>query len=349
MPADSSNADRSHRAWGDEENRRIEMTCRCRDCDDIPKVDGAGDVFSDPDGRWQRMHVGVRVAEGCYHGAWMTEIIRRLRGHHEPQEERIFHELLKHVAPGSTMIELGAFWSYYSLWFRAAIDGARNLMVEPDPNNLKAGRRNFAANGFIDRADFVHASLGREPRPPTAFPCESDGVTRPIAMASVDGLVRDHGLEHVAIVLADIQGAEVEMLHGAARCIAEGRLRFVVVSTHHHTISGDPLTHQKCREFLRDRGAHIIADHTVAESFSGDGLIVVSFAPEDRSLPMIPLSRNEPSRALFREIEYDLAETNDRLRDALEQRAIAERRLEAMSRSPLGRALSCLSRWGRRR
>jgi hypothetical protein len=69
MPAEADATDDSLRPWGDEENRRIEMTCRCRDCDEIPKVDGAGDVFSDADGHWQRMHNGVRIAEGCYHGA----------------------------------------------------------------------------------------------------------------------------------------------------------------------------------------------------------------------------------------------------------------------------------------
>ena len=32
----------------------------------------------------------------------------------------------------------------------------------------------------------------------------------------------------------------------AASALADGRLRFLIVSTHHHSISGDPLTHQKC-------------------------------------------------------------------------------------------------------
>ncbi len=313
--------------WSEELARRIEMTCRCRDCDEIPKVDGAGEVFYEGDDRIQRMHNGVAIIEGCYYGGWTTEIIQRLRGHHEPQEERVFHDLLKRVAPGSTMIELGAFWSYYSLWFHAAIRNACNLMVEPDPNNLAAGRRNFALNAF--QGEFVQASLGRQQRPPTPFACESDGVTRPIATVSVDGLLADHGIERVAILLADIQGAEVEMLHGAERSIAEGRIRFVVVSTHHHAISGDPLTHQKCLAFLRGHGGHVLAEHSVAQSYSGDGLIVASFAAEDGSLPPIPLSRNEPSRSLFRETEYDLAEALTRLHTIEAKLAAAHTKLAA--------------------
>jgi FkbM family methyltransferase len=260
----------------------------------------------------------------------------------------VFHELLGHVPPGSTMIELGAFWAYYSLWFHAAVDGGRNLMVEPDPHNLEAGRRNFAANGFGDRATFVQASLGRKQRPPTPFSCESDGATRPVATESVDGLVHDHEIDRVEILLADIQGAELEMLHGAEQSIAEGRLRFVVVSTHHHTISGDPLTHQKCRAFIRDRGGHILAEHSVAESFSGDGLIAASFAAEDRTLPKILLSRNEASQSLFRETEYDLADAWNRLRDTEAKLAATETEFSAVNASRLVRAARRLARILRR-
>jgi hypothetical protein len=35
----------------------------------------------------------------------------------EPQEELAFNEVLKHIGPHANMIEIGGFWSYYSLWF----------------------------------------------------------------------------------------------------------------------------------------------------------------------------------------------------------------------------------------
>ena len=87
------------------------------------------------------MHNGVKVVSGGYHGVWMAEIILRLQGHHEPQEERVFHEILQHVPARSTMLELGGFWSYYSLWFQHEIAGASNFIVEPDPHNLEIGRK----------------------------------------------------------------------------------------------------------------------------------------------------------------------------------------------------------------
>lgn len=68
-----------------EEKRRIRITIGCTDCDSIPKVPQAGAVFDGPAGRYQLMHNGIKVvADGSY-GRWMTELIRLLRGHHEPE------------------------------------------------------------------------------------------------------------------------------------------------------------------------------------------------------------------------------------------------------------------------
>jgi len=33
----------------------------------------------------QIMHNGILIKRGSYHGEWMSEIIQKLRGHHEPQ------------------------------------------------------------------------------------------------------------------------------------------------------------------------------------------------------------------------------------------------------------------------
>src|ERR1017187_8622545 len=65
------------------------------------------------------MHDGILVVRDAYSGPWMTEIIRRLHGHHEPQEELAFSRVLVVIATSEdapTMIELGGWWAYYSLW-----------------------------------------------------------------------------------------------------------------------------------------------------------------------------------------------------------------------------------------
>ncbi|MGH7237078.1 MAG: hypothetical protein ACREGF_00910, partial [Candidatus Saccharimonadales bacterium] len=103
--------------WIKDEEARVSMTISCRDSDYIPKIKNAGAITSRGGQQVQIMHNGLRVVVGGYHGEWMSRIIRELKGHHEPQEEKVFHEILKQLDDSAVMIELGAFWSYYSIWF----------------------------------------------------------------------------------------------------------------------------------------------------------------------------------------------------------------------------------------
>ena len=97
----------------------------------------------------QVMHCGVVVVRDCYYGPWMTEVIRRLKGHHEPQEEVVFHELLKRVGGDQvtpTILELGSYWAYYTLWFRHVFRDGKCILVEPDPLHRRVGDRNLSLN-----------------------------------------------------------------------------------------------------------------------------------------------------------------------------------------------------------
>ena len=96
---------------------------------------------------YRRMHNSIRVVANCYYNTqWLTDVIYGLKGHHEPQEEKCFYEILKYIPENGTMIELGAYWAYYSLWFASEIKGAKNYMIEPDPRNLEVGKKNFELN-----------------------------------------------------------------------------------------------------------------------------------------------------------------------------------------------------------
>jgi len=188
-----------------ESARRVEIACSCTDSDLIPKIADAGLVFTDGNVRYQLMHNGLKIVEGCYYGGWTTEIIRRLKGHHEPQEEKVFHEVLRHLEPDATMVELGSFWAYYSLWFQSEIKNAKNYLIEPDPNNLEVGRRNFALNSA--KGFFLQASVGKQPLEARPFLCESDSMARPVPEISIDSFVSSLGLQKIDLLLSDVQGA----------------------------------------------------------------------------------------------------------------------------------------------
>lgn len=339
--------------------RRVRMTVSCRDSDAIPKVPGGGDVLTVGGVSVQRMHNGVLIEEGCYYGPWMTEVIRALRGHHEPQEEAVFHAVMERLAesePDATMIELGSFWAYYSMWFHGRTGGNRVVCLEPDPVYLDVGRRNFALNEMS--ASFLQGAVGDEPGATTRFVAESTGEEVEVVQYDLASLMAETGLDRVSLLMVDIQGFETVLLERAADLLRAGRIRFAVVSTHHHLISGDALTHQRVLDLLRACGGHVIAEHSVPESYSGDGLIAVSFDERDRDLT-VDISHARAKESLFGELEYDLERA---LADAAQHRRVAEEQsqelaaaratLDAMVRSRswrLGAPVRALGRALRRR
>lgn len=77
---------------------RIGMTLACADADDIPTVDSADETLEVDRQRVQVMHNAVLMVAGGYFGDWMAEIIRRLHGHHKPQEEKGFGAIVNRLA-----------------------------------------------------------------------------------------------------------------------------------------------------------------------------------------------------------------------------------------------------------
>ena len=136
---------------------RIEIAAECHDCDDIPKVESAGTVLEEPEGSVQLMHNGLRIFVDSHYGSYNTEIIRRLHGHHEPQEERAFFEVLRTIRHGGTIMELGSFWAYYSLWFLTVVPESKAILVEPLESSLHAGQKNFELNQR--KGVFVRAAI----------------------------------------------------------------------------------------------------------------------------------------------------------------------------------------------
>jgi FkbM family methyltransferase len=278
----------------------------CGDCAALPKVAGAGSVLADADGeRVQVMHNGLRMIADGYCGAWMTRLIARCQGHHEPQEERVFHAIVTRLPEDATMLELGGWWSFYTLWFLQNHPRRRGFVLEPDPVHRALGEANARRNGLSP--DFITGFAGAARSPPVPFMTES-GERVTIPRRSVPSIIAEHGLERLDLLHCDAQGAEFAVLCGCADAFRAGRIRFAMISTHHWSISGDPLTHQRCLEMIVHCGGRIIAEHDVHESFSGDGLIAGCFGAEPLDWAPVPVSRNRYSTSLFRNPLYDLAE-----------------------------------------
>ncbi len=286
---------------------RAAMTISCRDADDLPRVKNAGKIIIENGKKIQITHNGIKVLAGGYYGDLIQTIIEKLKGHHEPQEEKVFHHILARInKKNPTMIELASHWSFYSLWFKKETNGTI-ICCEPDPHNIQIGRENVKINGYKegDGVFFHQSAAGSNDGQIISFTQDSNPNEQiEVPVRSVDSLCKEHDVDTLDILHMDAQGVELDALHGASELIKSGKLRFVVISTHHYVYSGDTLTHRMCEDFVRTHGGHIIASHDIQESFSGDGLIVASFDKKDKNFT-VPISYNH-AKSLFRPYQEDV-------------------------------------------
>jgi hypothetical protein len=193
---------------------------------------------------------------GAYYGAF-SQLLVINRGVHEPLEEFVFQTLLKRLPPAPRMIELGAYWAHYSMWLKKVRPQAENIMVEPDPNCLAAGRSNFARNQFV--GEFIQAAVSR-------------------GAWQIDQFLRSRGLHHVDILHVDIQGFEVEMMDGARDALRNARINYLFISTHSQQI------HRQIIRRLEEINYRIeVASDVDYETTSCDGLVFAS-SPRAKAL-----------------------------------------------------------------
>ena len=217
------------------------------------------------DEAYQVMHNGIKIKLNSYYGNMMTRIISHFKGHHEPQEEKVFYEVLKSLPDEICMIEAGSYWAYYSMWARKEKRSVRNILIEPVDENAKIGKDNFALNDMT--GEFVRAYVGETSLAPHAKRFE-DKTIEDLERVSIDDLFERMNLGFAHIIHADVQGAELELLRGSLKTIKQSKIGYIMLSTH-----GDGI-HVLCRNFLLDNEFHIVAEHTRSQSFSTDGLLV---------------------------------------------------------------------------
>ena len=252
--------------------QRLALVAASPDNAFIPRVAGAGEIRRGT----QLMHNGLRVAVGSYYGPEMAVMLKRNRGVHEPQEERVFQMVLPEMPEGASMLELGCFWAFYSMWFASVVKNPRCLLLETELFNLKNGQRNFSLNGFA--AEWLHAHVGN-----TVDQCSSPPVI------TVDYILQKFGVGRLDILHSDVQGYEVAMLDGAAEALSSGRVRYVFISTHSSDL------HAECEKILRAYNYVMLTSINLDDTFSEDGLIVARH-PNYEGIEPVSCSRRSTKR-----------------------------------------------------
>lgn len=179
----------------------------------------------------------------------------------ELHEEVRFHDLIVTSVIGRAflagrqrlvMIELGSYWAYYSLIFAKLVAEAKlhavSIMVEPSPHKLHCGMRNFATNGFCSedrvQARWLRAMIcAPDAEKMTGYGGLMTDETSPVC-TTIPNILHSFDVVKVEVLLADIQGAELEALRSANL----SRIHHVWVGTHSINI------HQQCKELLLSSG-----------------------------------------------------------------------------------------------
>ena len=233
--------------------QRIADAVECPDNDRIPRCANAGELC----GSCITMHNGIKIRALGYYGGGILNLLIKNKGVHEPQEEVAFQEVLTCLPPDAVMIELGAYWGFYSLWFASVVKKPTCYLVEPDPRNIVSGKQNFKMNG--KKGFFFKAAAG-------------DLATTQLRtgkLITIDAFCRNQRLSHINILHADIQGAELAMLKGASSLLSERKIDYIFISTHSNAL------HYECMEFLTKYGYEVLCSADCDQTYSYDGLLVV--------------------------------------------------------------------------
>ena len=228
----------------------------------IERVPNAGYLDSD---KKVILHNGIRVPVGgelAYYGEF-SDILVINRGVHEPLEEYCFQELLSRLQAESgehTMLELGAYWGHYSLWFSKCLRKTSCVLVEPEIKNLESGKENFANNGYSGK--FINQFVAKD-----AF--------------TVDGFMQDNAsfCPEITLLHSDIQGYEEEMLVSSKQTLSMKKIKYLMISTH------SKKWHAACLNIIESYDYIVeVSSEPDCHSTSCDGFI---FAHRNDLLPII--------------------------------------------------------------
>jgi len=165
----------------------------------------------------------------------------------EQKVQRVYDHPQVHVRPGDVVIDCGAHIGGFT---RTALDdGARVVIaMEPEIANIKAFRRNFAAelkSGSVQLIEegvwntdgklSLHISDVGDSH--SAVVKQASGKEEVILVTKIDTLVKSLKLSHVDFIKMDIEGAEQKALAGASEVLRKWKPRLAISSYH---LKGDP-------------------------------------------------------------------------------------------------------------
>lgn len=146
--------------------------------------------------------------------------------------EKVFEDRLTSIATralttGDTAVDIGANFGWYAMAFAAEVgSGGSVIAIEPNPRLADVIRQNASLNNH-DQVEVLQAAVGAEAAEVELVLASddesglgrltsdsSDGVSYRVQLRTLDEILIDQ-ISQVALLKADVQGFELEMLNGA--------------------------------------------------------------------------------------------------------------------------------------
>lgn len=190
-----------------------------------------------------------------------------------------------------TMIELGSNQAYYSLLFRAIIDGVKNnnkcinVLLEPTPKFMESGKHHFSQNGFD--GFFESGCIGH-------YWCSHiNWHDKSIPSYTIDELMSKYNISELDILHSDIDGNEIRLLETSKNAFKDKKIKYIFLLTHgtwseneqsykSSIIKNGQDRHEVCKNFLKNCGYNLILE-SKGGTVGFDGLLV--FSKYQPSLP----------------------------------------------------------------
>jgi FkbM family methyltransferase len=131
------------------------------------------------------------------------------------------------VAPGTTVIDVGANIGFFTVKFAGWVAGAgRVIAIEPEARNFQSLLRRIAAAGLEDVVHPIQAAaaeaagelkLAVNPHNPADHRLADHGTS--VRATTIDDVIGGQGWPAVSLVKIDVQGSENRVLAGAAETL----------------------------------------------------------------------------------------------------------------------------------
>lgn len=179
------------------------------------------------------------------------------------------------LAPGGTVLDLGAYSALTSIAFSKAVGpSGRVLALEPDPVNFMTSQKNIANNQIINRLDNIclmsaaisdksgilqFSSEGAMGSSLTSIVGRHRGTTLNVECITLHDLAEKHELEQIEFIKMDVEGAELATILSSGEFLKKFRPRLMIEP---HIVDGQ-LTSEPIIAFLTELGyACTVIDQT---------------------------------------------------------------------------------------